>query len=436
MRGLQLSDVERSYLRKVLGRLIPLLFFGILLGYIDRANIAYAALQMNSELGLTPTAYGWAAGLFFLGYFVFEVPGTMALSRLGARAWMSFLVACWGVLAIAMAFVHSAQVFFVLRFLLGAAEAGFFPGTILYMNYWVPREHRSRLGARFMIAVPLAMVVAGPVSGLVMQAGGPMGLHGWRWMFAVEGAPCLLLAAILAWLLTDRPRDAGWLTEEEKAFIADDRAAEEAAKVEAGPGSGWRALADAPLLLLCTVTFGGPAVATGVTFWLPQVMSGFGLSIVQTGFLSALPFALAGAAMWAWGARPDRGEWGWRLALPLIAAAAGLAGTLLVPTPVLKLLMLLVASLGMFSYLPVAWAASHQLFKGKVAPVGYAIISMSGALAGLLAPTLLGILRQRTGGNDAGVMALVAIAVLAALGGLAFGAVVGRRQRTRSLAAA
>jgi MFS family permease len=431
-----LNDVERSYLRKVMGRLIPLLFFGILLGYIDRANIAYAALQMNRELDLTPTAYGWAAGLFFLGYFIFEIPGTVALGRLGARIWMSFLVACWGVLAISMAFVHSAPVFFVLRFLLGVAEAGFFPGTILYMNYWVPRAHRSRVGSRFMIAVPLAMVVAGPVSGLVMQAGGPLGLHGWRWMFLVEGAPCFFLAAILAWLLIDRPQRAGWLTGAEKAFIATDRAAEEAARAEAAPGEGWRALVGAPLALLCTVTFGGPAVATGVTFWLPQIMSGFGLSVVETGFLSALPFALAGAAMWVWGARPDRGDWGLRLSLPLVAAAVGLAGTLAVPTPILKFVMLLVASLGMFSYLPVAWAASHQLFKGRIAPIGYAIISMSGALAGLLAPTLLGVLRQKTGGNDAGVMALVAIAVLAAAGGLAFGAVVGRRARASSLVAA
>lgn len=431
-----MGDVERSYLRKVVGRLIPLLFFGILLGYVDRANIAYAALQMNQELDLTPTAYGWAAGLFFLGYFFFEIPGTMALGRLGARAWMSFLVACWGGLAVAMAFVHSAPVFFVLRFLLGAAEAGFFPGTILYMNYWIPREHRSRVGARFMIAVPLAMVVAGPVSGLVMQAGGPMGLHGWRWMFLVEGMPCFLLAAVLAWLLIDRPDKAGWLSQKEKAFIAADRAQEDAVRTEAAPGDGWRALADAPLLLLCTVTFGGPAVATGVTFWLPQVMHGFGLPVTQTGFLSALPFAVAGAAMWVWGARPDRGDWGRRLSLPLAAAALGLAGTLVMPTPPLKFLMLLVASLGMFSYLPVAWAASHQLFKGKVAPVGYAIISMSGALAGLLAPTLLGVLRQKTGGDEAGVMALVAIAVFAALGGLAFGALVGRRARASSLVAA
>jgi MFS family permease len=431
------NDVERSYLRKVLVRLIPLLFLGILLGYVDRANIAYAALQMNRDLGLSPVQYGWAAGLFFLGYFFCEIPGTMALGRLGARTWMSFLVACWAVLAIAMAFVQSAPVFFVLRFLLGAAEAGFFPGTILYMNYWVPRAHRSRLGACFMIAVPLAMVVAGPVSGLVMQAGGPFGLQGWRWMFLVEGAPCVLLAAVFAARLVDQPQQASWLTEGEMAYIEAERLQEHAAREETTAEAGWRSLIGLPLLLLCTVTFGGPAVATGVTFWLPQVMAGFGLTVVQTGFLSALPFAVAGAAMLAWSAREDRpGEQGWRLALPLVAAAIGLAGTLAAPTPALKFVMLLVASLGMFSYLPVAWSASHQLFKGRVAPIGYAIVSMSGALAGLLAPILLGVLRQKTGGSEAGVMALVIVAVLAALGGLAFGAVTGARERSRLPAAA
>jgi ACS family tartrate transporter-like MFS transporter len=430
-------SVEQAYLGKVLRRLIPLLFFGILLGYIDRANIAYASLQMNADLGLTPTVYGWAAGLFFLGYFVFEIPGTMALGKLGAPVWMSFLVACWGVLAIAMAFVDSAPVFFVLRFLLGAAEAGFFPGTILYMNYWVPRAHRSRLGACFMIAVPLAMVVAGPVSGLILQWGGPGGLDGWRWMFAVEGAPCLVLAAILAWQLIDRPSDAKWLADEEKAFIAADRAAEEAEKAAASQTEGWRSLFDLRLALLCTVTFGGPAVATGVTFWLPQVMTGFGLSIRDTGFLSALPFAVAGAAMWFWGAHSDRtGERTWHLALPLLVAAIGLGGSLVVAAPGIKFVLLLVASLGMFSYLPVAWAASHQLFKGKVAPVGYAIISMSGALAGLVAPAMLGMLRQATGNSDAGVLALTAIALVAALGGLAFGGVVTQRARALSTATA
>jgi MFS transporter, ACS family, tartrate transporter len=432
-----LGEVERGYLRKVVLRLIPLLFMGILLGYIDRANIAYAALQMNRDLNLTPTAYGWAAGLFFLGYFVFEIPGTMALGKLGARVWMSFLVACWAVLAIVMALVDSAPIFFLLRFLLGVAEAGFFPGTILYMNYWVPRAHRARIGSRFMIAVPLAMVVAGPVSGLVMQAGGPGGLAGWRWMFLVEGLPCLPLAALLAWLLVDRPEKAQWLTQAEKDFIAADRAAEETEKAAVSVKQGWRALLDARLALLCTVTFGGPAVATGVTFWLPQVMAGFGLSIRETGFLSALPFAVAGAAMWVWGGHSDRtGERRWHLALPLFAAAAGLGGSLLAAEPAIKFVLLLVASLGMFSYLPVAWAASHQLFRGKVAPVGYAIISMSGALAGLVAPSVLGMLRQATGNSDTGVAALAGIAVLAGLGGLAFGAVSTARARAGSAAAA
>lgn len=409
-------------------RLIPLLFLGVLLGYIDRANVAYAALQMNRDLNLSPTTYGWAVGLFFVGYFIFDIPGALALGKLGARVWMSFLIACWGLLAIGMALVDSAQTLFLLRFLLGVAEAGFFPGAILYTSYWVPRAQRARIGSLFMIAAPLAMVVAGPVSGLVMQAGGPGGFAGWRWMFLVEGLPCLPLAAAMACFLIDRPDKARWLTQAEKDFIAADRAAEEHEKAAVSVKEGWRALLDVRLALLCTVTFGGPAVATGVTFWLPQVMAGFGLSIRQTGFLSALPFVVAGAAMWVWGAHSDHtGERRWHLALPLFAAAAGLGGSLLVASPVIKFASLLVASLGMFSYLPVAWSASHQLFRSKVAPVGYATISMSAALAGVVAPSVFGLLRHATGNSDTGVAALAAIALLGGLGGLGFGAVTAAR---------
>jgi ACS family tartrate transporter-like MFS transporter len=423
------DETERSYLRKVLRRIIPLLFFGVMIGYIGRANIAFASLRMNADLGLSPTRYGWAAGIFFLGYFCFEIPGTMALGRLGARFWMSFLVACWGVLSLLMGLVESVPLFFLLRFLLGVAEAGFFPGTILYMAHWVPRAHRGRLGGYFMTAVPFAMVVGGPLSTLFMGREGVGGLHGWQWLFIVEGLPCFLLAATMAVRLDSRPEEARWLTDSERAFILAAQAEEDRSKIIVSDLAHPGIVLDPRLWLLLSVTFGGPAVATGVTFWLPQTLASAGLSITQTGLLSALPFAVAGVALGLWGAHSDRtGEHKWHLALPLFAAAIGLLGTVAVASPVGKFAMLLFASLGMFSYLPVAWSASHALFRGTAAPIGYGIISMSGALAGFVAPTILGVLREQSGGHEAGIVVLAGVALAAGLGGLAFGRTMERQR--------
>lgn len=425
-----MTETEQSYLRKVVRRVIPLLFLGIMIGYIDRANISYAAIRMNADLGLSPTAYGWAAGLFFLGYFCFEIPGTMALGRLGARFWMSFLVFCWGILSLLLGFVESVPLFFLLRFLLGMAEAGFFPGTILYMNYWVPHRHRGRLGGYFMTAVPFAMVVGGPLSALLMRWDGVGGLHGWQWLFIVEGVPCFLLSLLMAWRLDSHPRTAAWITEAERDFILASHAEEEQRKTAASERPHPSMFLNHRLLLLLSVTFGGPAVATGITFWLPQTLESAGLDVTETGLLSALPFAVAGVALGLWGAHSDRsGEHKWHLALPLFAAAIGLTGAVAVASPMGKFGLLLFASLGMFSYLPVAWSASHQLFRGAAAPIGYGIISMSGALAGLVAPTLLGVLREASGGHEAGTMVLAAIALVAGLGGWAFGAVTERDRR-------
>jgi ACS family tartrate transporter-like MFS transporter len=409
--------LERTVIRRITLRIIPVLFMGVFVGYLDRVNVAFAALTMNSSLGLSPTAYGWGASFFFLGYVLCEIPGTMLLARFGSRLCMAVLMAGWGALSVYMAQISGHADFLVVRFLIGAAEAGFFPGTILYMSYWVPAAHRARFGAAFMLAIPLSMVVGGPISGLILTTThGWAGLEGWQWLFIIEGLPAILLAFVVYALITDRPEEATWLDRDERAWLVNTLRAEAQAKSGASEPFRWRSVLNARVALLCGVQSGCPAVAYGVTMWLPQVVSEFGMTPLQTGFICAIPFAVAAAAMWWWSAHSDRtGERQWHLTFAPLLTSIGLLASLATHVPALKLLCLMVASLGMFSFLPMAWAVSHKLFSGAAAPVGYGLISMSGAIAGFSSPYLMGYLKERTGGFEAGIVTLAAIGFAAAL---------------------
>jgi ACS family tartrate transporter-like MFS transporter len=409
--------LERTVIRRITLRIIPVLFMGVFIGYLDRVNVAFAALTMNSSLGLSPTAYGWGASFFFLGYVLCEIPGTLLLARFGSRLCMAVLMAGWGALSVYMAQISGHSDFLIVRFLIGAAEAGFFPGTILYMSYWVPAAHRARFGAAFMLAIPLSMVVGGPISGLILTAThGWAGLEGWQWLFIIEGLPAVLLAFVVYALITDRPEQAAWLNRDERTWLVNTLRAEAQAKSGAGEPFRWRSVLNTRVALLCGVQSGCPAVAYGVTMWLPQVVSEFGMTPLQTGFICALPFAVAAVAMWWWSAHSDRtGERQWHLTSAPLITSIGLIASLATHVPALKLLCLMVASLGMFSFLPMAWAVSHRLFSGAAAPVGYGLISMSGAIAGFSSPYLMGYLKERTGGFEAGIVTLAAIGLVAAL---------------------
>jgi ACS family tartrate transporter-like MFS transporter len=329
---------------------------------------------------------------------------------------MAAFLAVWGILSALMSQVGSLGTFLPLRFFIGAAEAGFFPGTILFMSYWVPAAHRSRFGAYFMLAIPLSIVVGGPVSGLILthmhQIGG---LQGWRWLFIVEGLPSVALA--LAWfiLVEDRPENAAWLTTAERHWLSGVLRVEASAKSGAGEPFRWRSIFNTRVLLLCAVQAGCPAVSVGVTMWLPQVVKEFGLSLVQVGFICAVPFGVGAVAMWYWSSHSDRtGERRWHLTLSPLMTAAGLALSLATPSPLLKFACLLLASLGMFAFLPLVWAISHRLFTDAAAPVGYAIVNMGSAAAGFLSPYLLGVLKERTGTYEAGIAVLAIIGFLTA----------------------
>jgi ACS family tartrate transporter-like MFS transporter len=411
-----IARLEHRVIRRLTYRIVPVLFLGVFFGYLDRVNVAFAALTMNSSLGLSPSAFGWGASVFFLGYLLFEIPGTLCLAKFGSRRCMTVFLGSWGVLSVLMSQISGLPGFLPLRFLIGVAEAGFFPGTILYMSYWVPAAHRARLGAYFMLAIPLSMVVGGPISGLLLEHMDHVaGLSGWQWLFVIEGLPSIALAAVVYYVIADRPEDAKWLTPPEAAWLTDTLRAEAVAKNSEGVFR-WQSLFNRRVFLLCGVQSGCPAVAYGVIMWLPQVVKEFGMSVVQTGFICAVPFAASAIAMGYWSAHSDRtGERRWHLTLAPLTTAFGLLLSLATPVPALKLVCLLIASLGMFAFLPLAWAASHRLFTGAAAPIGYAIVSMSGALAGFSSPYLMGVLKERTGGFESGILVLVGIGLLAAL---------------------
>jgi MFS transporter, ACS family, tartrate transporter len=411
-----IARLERQVIRRLTYRVVPVLFLGVFFGYLDRVNVAFAALTMNASLGLSPTAYGWGASVFFLGYLLCEIPGTLCLAKFGSRRCMTVFLGAWGVLSVLMSQISGLSGFLPLRFFIGAAEAGFFPGTILYMSYWVPAMYRARFGAYFMLAIPLSMVVGGPISGLLLEhMDHVLGLQGWQWLFVVEGLPSIVLAAVVYHLICDRPENATWLQPREAAWLVETLRAEAASRDAAGVFR-WRSLLNGRMALLCGVQAGCPAVAYGVIMWLPQIVKEFGMSVVQTGFICAVPFATSAIAMGWWSAHSDRtGERRWHLTLAPLTTAIGLLLSLATPEPALKLLCLVIASLGMFAFLPLAWAASHRLFSGATAPVGYAVVSMSGAIAGFCSPYLMGVLKQRTGGFEAGILVLVGIGFGAAL---------------------
>jgi MFS family permease len=409
------DTLEQRVLRKLSHRIVPVLFLGVFLGYLDRVNVAFAALTMNDSLGLSPTAFGIGASAFFVGYLVFEIPGTLCLARFGSRVCMAIFMTAWGALSISMALVSSTTELVVLRFLTGIAEAGFFPGTIYYMSLWIPSAHRARIGGYFMLAIPLASVVGAPLSGLILKHIHEVGgLQGWQWLFVLEGLPAVILGAVVFSVVKDHPRQAVWLDAEELDWLA--RAVRVAPPNQANDESrARRRIPRGAVALLCLVQFACPAVAYGVTLWLPQVVRGFGLSIVQTGFVSALPFVVGALAMWWWPAHSDRtGERKWHLTVAPLLSALGLALSVATPDPAMKLGCLLIASLGMFSFLPIAWAVAHELFDEATAPVGYAVISMCGALAGFVSPYLMGVLKERTGGFETGILVLAGAGLVGA----------------------
>ena len=299
------SEVETSTIRAISWRLIPFLILAYFFSYLDRVNLSFAALTMNSELKFSPVVFSFGAGIFFIGYFIFEVPSNLALERFGASRWIARIMVSWGILSALMAAVYDEHSFYALRFFLGVAEAGFFPGIILYLTYWYPAEYRARFLAAFAIAVPVSPAIGAPISGLLLGLDGAMGLKGWQWLFIIEGIPSVLLGIVTWFYLTDRPERADWLSVEQKAWLKAKLDAEGAAKQAARHFTLFEALCSPKVLALSAIYFGFVAALYGMQFWLPQIVKAFGLSNAQTGFVTAIPYVVGpcaltvGARRWA-----------------------------------------------------------------------------------------------------------------------------------------
>ncbi|WP_233342866.1 MFS transporter [Burkholderia cepacia] len=407
-------DIEARTMRKILRRFVPLLTICFVVAFLDRVNVGFAALTMNRDLGISASTFGLAAGLFFVSYFVCEVPSNMLLERFGARRWIARIMFTWGLCSAATAFVQGAPSFYAVRILLGAAEAGFFPGIVFFLTLWVPAAYRARVIGGFMAAMPIASVVGSPLSGYLMSLDGLFGLAGWQVMFLVEAVPSLVLAVAVWKILRDSPKQAEWLSDDERNWLASTLDAERAAQTPVVKHGVLTLFASPVVLFTALAYFGVTGFNYGLSFFLPQIVRGFDLSIRQVGYVSALPFLAGAIGMVLWSRHSDRtGERRAHLLIPLVLAVAGLAGSTLVTASTGKLLLLCVASFGVFSALPVFWTVAPRLLAPATAAAGIALINSLGNLSGFVNPYAVGLLKDATGRFDAGMQLIAAFGVLA-----------------------
>ncbi|HEV7872052.1 MAG TPA: MFS transporter [Modestobacter sp.] len=417
------TAVDRRVVRKAARRLLPLLVLLYLVNYLDRVNVGFAALRMNADLGLSSAAYGLGAGLFFIGYFFFEVPSNVVLHKVGARLWIARIMITWGLVASATAFVQGEVSFYVVRVLLGIAEAGFFPGVLLYLTYWFPRAERARIVALTFLAVPLASVIGSPLSTLLIQHGdGLLGFDaGWRFMFFVEGLPALALGVAVLFLLPSRPSSARWLTSAEATALEAHLAAEDAREVGHEVPTR-QALTDPRVLALSVVYFGIVFGLYVLAFFLPQVIAGFQeqfgttFSLLEVGLVTAIPYAFAAVAMVLWARHSDRtGERTLHVAVPAFVGAVAIAAALYMSSPLAVMVCITVCAIGVYAAIPVFWQLPTRLLSGIGAAAGIALINSFGNLAGFAAPYVTGWLEDLTGSFRTG---LWVVAVLMAGAGL------------------
>jgi ACS family tartrate transporter-like MFS transporter len=414
--GAAKSELETSTIRAISWRLIPFLVLAYFFSYLDRVNLGFAALTMNAELKFSPTVFAWGAGIFFIGYFIFEVPSNLALEKFGASRWIARIMVTWGIISALMSLVSGEWSFYILRFLLGVAEAGFFPGIILYLTYWYPAEYRARFLAAFAIAVPVSTVIGAPASGLLLGLDGAMGLKGWQWLFIIEGVPSVLLGIVTWFYLTDRPERADWLTAEQKAWLASKLNAEIAAKQAAKRLTLGEALSSPKVIMLSLVYFGFVGSLYGMQFWLPQIVKAFGLTNAQTGFVTAIPYVFGTIAMILWARHSDASrERVLHVGAPLLLTAFALAASSYISDPVMTMVVLTVAAIGVFCTFGVFWTLPTAWLSGTAAAGAIALINSIGNLAGFGGPYLIGWVKEATGNTSTG---LLVLAVLPLIGGL------------------
>ncbi|WP_239143001.1 MFS transporter [Variovorax sp. WS11] len=411
---------RKAMYRKITWRLIPLLFLAYVVSYIDRINVGYAKLQMSSDLHLTDAIYGLGAGIFFVGYALFEVPSNVLLMRIGARLTIMRIMVCWGLISAATMFVTTPTQFYIARFLLGAFEAGFFPGIVLYLTFWFPAARRARIIALFMSATVIGGLIAGPMSGWILQnLDGWYGLRGWQWMFLLEGLPAAALGFVVYACLSNSPEEAKWLSEDEKRLIRIDMPKDAAPHGSTPPvEAALAALRDSKVYLLSFLYFAAVCGGTTLSFWMPTMIQSLGVKSMQTiGLISAVPYAFAALAMILYGRSSDkRGERRWHYAVAVAVGGVGLALTSWTTTDMwVSVALISIAVAGSVSALPVFWAVATTELSRQSTAAGIAIITSLGNLAGLACPYILGVIKQTTGSMTGGLLFIAGIMLAGAM---------------------
>jgi ACS family tartrate transporter-like MFS transporter len=423
--------MEVEVIRKATWRLLPFLMLAYFIAFVDRVNSGFAALQMNHDVGLTQAAFGLGAGIFYISYVLCEVPSNLALEKVGARLWIARIMVTWGLVSMLMALVVGPYSFYAVRFLLGAAEAGFFPGVILYLTYWFPAEYRGRIVAMFMVAIPVSSLIGSPISALLLQTDGWMGLHGWQWMFILEAIPAVVMGVACLFVLPNGPAQARWLTSEQRTWLTE-KLAQEKALARTAPHMPLLAiLTNKYVLTLALVYAGSSGVSQALSLWQPQMLKSFGLTNMQVGLLNGIPFAVASVAMIWWGRRSDRvRERVWHTALPLGLSALALASASFATTVAPFIVILCLILVGTYALKGPFFALSSEWLAGTAAAAGLAQINALGNLAGFVDSFLIGSIQGATGSYALALLPLVLIAAVGCVAVLLLGS--GQPVRTNA----
>lgn len=408
---------EDAVFRKVLLRIVPFLMLCYVVAYLDRVNVGFAKLQMSDELGFSEAAFGLGAGLFFIGYFLFEVPSNLLLQKVGARVWIARIMLTWGMLSGAFMFVQNETQFYILRFLLGIAEAGFYPGVILYCTYWFPSQRRAKVIAMFMSAIPIAGIFGNPLSGWIIQTfHGDRGLSGWQWMFVLEAIPALLIGVLCLVYLDSSVRTAKWLSDDEKSVV--ERAIAEDNAHKSLHGKVLDGFREPKVWLMSFIYFCFVMGQYALTFWMPTFVESTGVEgALAIGVLSAVPFLAALVAMNMFGRSADRRrERRWHLVIPALMGTAGfIVAALVEGSTALSLVALSVAAAGVLTCAPLFWSLPTSFLGGTAAAAGIAIINSVGNLAGFASPYMIGAIKEATGSTDLPMFVLAGVLVVGAL---------------------
>ena len=410
------EPIEAETMRRVTRRLIPLLMCGYFAAYLDRVNVGFAALTMNQTLHLSSEIFGIGSGIFFFGYFLFEVPSNLILSKVGARRWIARILITWGVISAATAFISGTWSFLGIRFLLGLAEAGFYPGIILYLTWWFPATYRSRIIGIFMTAIPISIVSGSLISSQILRLGAWGGLEGWQWLFILEALPAIVLGVVVMRYLTDTPEQAKWLEPAQRDWLVNRLATERSQKEAVHHYSFAEILRTPRVWLLTLVYFGQNMTGYGLVIFLPQIVNKFGVGVGTNGLISALPFVAAAFAMVWWGTHADRAnEHRLHAAAACFLNFAGLAACVMLQDPVLMMIAIILGQMGQSAIAPTFWALPTAMLSGTAAAGGIALINSVGNLGGFLGPYLMGSIRDATGSFTIGLLTIAVGALISSI---------------------